>query len=61
MYNSEGNDEYKKKEFNNAIHFYAEGIKVNCNDEELKAKLFSNRAATHFCLGQDAIFRLILP
>lgn len=56
MYNSEGNDEYKKKEFNNAIHFYAEGIKVNCNDEELKAKLFSNRAEAHFCLGKMQFF-----
>ena len=41
-----------EKEFNNAIHFYTEGIKVNCNDTELKAKLFSNRATAHFYLGE---------
>ena len=36
----EGNDEYNKRNFNNAIHFYTEGIKVNCKDEELNAKLY---------------------
>lgn len=52
VYNNEGNDEYKKKEFNNVIYFYVEGIKVNCNDEELKVKLFSNRVVVYFCLGK---------
>ena len=56
VYNNEGNDEFKKKEFNNAIHFYTEGIKVNCNDTELKAKLFSNRATAHFYLGKMQFF-----
>ena len=56
MYNNEGNDEFKKKEFNNAIHCYTEGIKVNCNDKDLKAKLFSNRAAAHFHLGKMQFF-----
>jgi len=48
----EGNKEYFEKEFNNAICFYTEGIKVNCKDEELNAKLYSNRATAHFCLGE---------
>ena len=56
VYNNEGNDEFKKKEFNNAIQFYTEGIKVNCNDTELKAKLFSNRATAHFYLGKMQFF-----
>ena len=53
VYKNEGNDEYNKKNFNNAIHFYTEGIKVNCKDEDLNAKLYSNRATTHFNLGKS--------
>ncbi|CAH3192837.1 unnamed protein product, partial [Porites evermanni] len=51
VYKNEGNDEYNKKSFNSAIHFYTEGIKVNCKDDDLNAKLYSNRAAAHFNLG----------
>ena len=53
VYKNEGNDEYNKKNFNNAIHFYTEGIKVNCKDEDLNAKLYSNRATAHFNLGKS--------
>ena len=53
VYKNEGNDEYNKKNFNNAIHFYTEGIKVNCKDEDLNAKLYSNRATAHFNLGKN--------
>ena len=52
VYKNEGNEEYKKRDFSNAIYFYTEGIKVNCMDEELKAKLYSNRATAHFYLGE---------
>lgn len=52
VYKDEGNDEYKKEEFSNAIHFYTEGIKVNCKDKELIAKLYTNRASAHFYLGE---------
>ena len=52
VYKNEGNDEYYKKNFNNAIYFYTEGIKVNCKDQDLNAKLYSNRAAAHFKLGK---------
>ena len=52
VYKNEGNDEYYKKNFNNAIYFYTDGIKVNCKDEDLNAKLYSNRAAAHFNLGK---------
>jgi len=51
-YKNKGNVYYKKKDFSNAIYFYTEGIKVNCKDEELKAKLYSNRATAHFYLGE---------
>ena len=56
VYKNEGNDEYNKKNFNSAIHFYTEGIKVNCKDEELNAKLYSNRAAAHFSLGKKLLY-----
>ena len=52
VYKNEGNDEYKRKKFHSAINIYTEGIKVNCKDKELNAKLYSNRAAAHFNLGE---------
>ena len=55
VYKNEGNDEYKKNNFNSAIHFYTEGIKVNCKDEELNAILYSNRAAARFNLGEKLL------
>ena len=56
MYNNEGNDEFRKKKFTNAIHFYTEGIRVNCKSKELIAKLHSNRATAHFYLGELLFF-----
>ena len=56
VYKNEGNDEYNKRNFNSAIHFYSEGIRVNCKDEDLNAKLYSNRAAAHFNLGKMLIY-----
>ena len=53
VYKNEGNDEYNKKNYNSAIHIYTEGIKVNCKDEDINAKLYSNRAAAHFNLGKS--------
>ena len=52
VYKTEGNREYNKKNFNNAINYYTEGINVNCKDQDLNAKLYSNRAAAHFNLGK---------
>ena len=52
VYKNEGNDEYKKSNFSSAIHLYTKGIKVNCKDEELNAKLYSNRAAANLNLGK---------
>ena len=59
VYKNQGNQEFNKNNFNNAIDFYTEGIKVNCNDDEMKAKLYSNRAAAHFNLGRK-LFMLML-
>ncbi|XP_078343020.1 uncharacterized protein LOC144628777 [Oculina patagonica] len=50
-YKNKGNDEYRKKEFSNAEKLYTEGIKINCKDDDLNAKLYSNRATAHFYLG----------
>ena len=55
VYKNEGNDEYNKKNFSSAINYYTEGIKVNCKDKELNAKLYSNRAAALFNLGKKLL------
>ena len=55
VYKNEGNDEYRRKEYNNAVEFYTEGIEVNCKDDDLNAKLYSNRATAHFYLGENLI------
>ncbi|RMX51996.1 hypothetical protein pdam_00003736 [Pocillopora damicornis] len=46
-----GNKEYRQGEANNAINSYTEGLKVNCKDKRLNAKLYSNRATAHFRLA----------
>ena len=51
-YKNRGNEEYRKREFKSAIHLYTEGIKVNCKDDELNAKLYNNRSTAHFYLGE---------
>ena len=51
FYKNEGNDQFKKENLKSAIHYYSEGIKVNCKDKEMNAKLYSNRAAAHINFG----------
>ncbi|CAH3183975.1 unnamed protein product [Porites lobata] len=51
VYFNEGNEAYRKKDYSNAVYFYTEGIEINCKDEDLKAKLYSNRAVAHLNLG----------
>lgn len=61
IFNNEGESEYRKGEFNYAIVCYTEGISVNCNDKNLNAELFTNRAKAHFNLGENhSIFFLNL-
>ena len=55
MYFEEGDKEYGRKEASNAIYFYTEGIQVNCKDDLLNAKLYTNRATAHLYLGKDSI------
>ena len=56
VYLEEGDKEYGKKEGFNAIYFYTEGIQVNCKDDKLNAKLYSNRATANFHLGRILFF-----
>ena len=59
VFKNEGNDEYGKRDFTNAVYFYTEGIKVKCKGDELNAKLHSNRAIAHFYLGETIFFNLL--
>ena len=52
LFKNQGNDEFRKKEFSKAILLYTKGINVDVKDQELKAKLYSNRATAHFNLGK---------
>ena len=60
MYNDEGNKEFEKGEFHNAVYFYTEGIKVECKGDELNAKLYRKRASAYKQIGKTCIrFRVI--
>ena len=52
FYKNEGNNQFKKGNFQSAIHYYTKGIKVNCKDKEMNAKLYSNRAAARINFGK---------
>ncbi|XP_014483032.1 PREDICTED: tetratricopeptide repeat protein 4 [Dinoponera quadriceps] len=49
-YKDDGNFNFKYKKYHLAIFSYTEGIKTKCNDKELMAQLYNNRAAAHFML-----------
>ena len=51
-YKNLGNNEFSKNKYATAKDLYTEGIKVNCKDQELNAKLYNNRAAAQFYLGK---------
>jgi len=50
VYLEEGNKEFRRKEAGNAVSFFTQGIQVNCKDDLLNAKLYSNRATAYFYL-----------
>ena len=54
-YKEDGNYEYKRKNFKEAIVAYTEGIKIKCDDAGLNAILYTNRATAQFCLGISQI------
>ncbi|XP_026728194.1 tetratricopeptide repeat protein 4-like [Trichoplusia ni] len=49
-YKEDGNFNFKHKNYRLAIMGYTEGIKQRCNDAELNASLYNNRAASHWHL-----------
>ena len=52
VYKEDGNESYRKRDYYNAVIFYTEGINVKCKDNELNAKLYSNRATANFYQGK---------
>ncbi|CAH3020431.1 unnamed protein product [Porites evermanni] len=58
VYKTEGNEAYLKEDYSNAVYFYTEGIKVNCLEEDRKAKLYSNRAYANLRLA-NYIYSLV--
>ena len=52
LYKKEGNSAYGKKDLVSAIDFYTQGINMKCKDDELNAKLYSNRATAYFHQGK---------
>lgn len=50
VYVNEGDVEFNKGEYNNAIEHYTEGINVHCKDELVNAVLFTDRATAYFYL-----------
>ena len=57
LFKNDGNDEFRKKDFRNAIFLYTKGIKVDCKDQDLKTKQQNNRAIAHFNLGEKNVLR----
>ncbi|XP_008551237.1 DNA polymerase interacting tetratricopeptide repeat-containing, protein of 47 kDa [Microplitis demolitor] len=49
-YKEDGNFNYKYKKYRLAILSYTEGIKTQCKDDNIRAQLYNNRAASHFML-----------
>ncbi|KPJ07707.1 Tetratricopeptide repeat protein 4 [Papilio machaon] len=49
-YKEDGNFNFKHKNYRLAILGYTEGIKVKCDDPEINASLYNNRAASHWHL-----------
>lgn len=52
-YKEDGNYEYNRKKFKEAIAAYTEAIKVKCDDAHLNAILYTNRATAQICLGNN--------
>ena len=59
-YKEDGNYEYKRKNFKEAITAYTEGIKIKCDDAGLNAILYTNRATAQFCLGISQMNQIII-
>lgn len=44
-----------KNDFYRALDFVTKGIDVKCNDDQLNATLYTNRATAHFNLGKPVL------
>jgi len=51
-YKDDGNYNFKKKKYRWAIDNYTKAILEKCNDRELNAILYSNRAAAQYHIGK---------
>lgn len=49
-YKEDGNFNFKYKKYRLAVLSYTEGIKVKCDNQEIEASLYNNRAAANFFL-----------
>ncbi|KAL0861581.1 hypothetical protein ABMA27_009080 [Loxostege sticticalis] len=49
-YKEDGNFNFKHKNYRLAIMGYTEGIKIKCDNAEMNASLYNNRAASHWHL-----------
>ncbi|KAK3921416.1 DNA polymerase interacting tetratricopeptide repeat-containing, protein of 47 kDa [Frankliniella fusca] len=49
-YKDDGNFNFKCKKYRHAIIAYTEGLKKKCNDDDINAQLYNNRAASNFFL-----------
>ena len=49
-YKEDGNFNFKHKNYRLAVLSYTEGIKVPCEDDEIRALLLNNRSAAQFFL-----------
>lgn len=54
MYNRDGEAEMNRNELNRALDFFTKGIAVKCNDDQLNAILYTNRATALFNLGKGS-------
>lgn len=56
-YKEDGNFNFKHKNYRLAILSYTEGIKAKCNDANIVATLYNNRAASHYFLKNYRLLR----
>lgn len=54
MYNRDGEAEMNRNELNRALDFFTKGIDVKCNDDQLNAILYTNRATALFNLSKGS-------
>ena len=51
----DGNHYFKEKQYKKAISSYSAGVKVEFDDDELKAVMYTNRATCHYNMGEWSV------